>query len=56
MSGKQRSPGFGARTAARNLTGLTLTTIKTVNGANIITGELFMDVYDYEFSSADLPN
>lgn len=45
-----------SRTEACRITGLILTTRRTVNGNTQITGELSVDVYDYTYGSADLPN
>lgn len=50
------APVSAARTRACRITGLILTTTRTVNGVTTVTGVLNMDVWDYEFSSADLPN
>ncbi|RZU53863.1 deoxyribonuclease NucA/NucB [Krasilnikovia cinnamomea] len=49
-------PVAATRTAACRITGLVLTTWETVNGTTRVTGELNMDVYDYTYSSVDLPN
>ncbi|UQS22836.1 hypothetical protein L1857_08400 [Amycolatopsis thermalba] len=49
-------PVSASRTEACNLYGLRLTTTRTVNGVTTKTGELMMNVYDYEFSSPDLPS
>lgn len=56
---RRQCPGTSvsaARTEACRITGLILTTTQTVNGVTTVTGELTIDIYDYEFSSADFPN
>lgn len=50
------APVSASRTEACRITGLTLTSTRTVNGVTTVTGVLEMDVYDFEFSDADLPN
>lgn len=50
------SPIAGSRTEVCQISGLLLTTRQTVNGTTTVTGEVSMDVYDYTYSSVDLPN
>lgn len=45
-----------SRTASCRITGMVLTTSETVNGTVRVTGEAFMDIWDYTYSSADLPS
>lgn len=46
---------FGIRTAACEITGLTYTTYRTVNGTTTVTGEALMNVINYTYSATDLP-
>lgn len=45
-----------SRTEVCRVAGLTLTTRVTSNGVTTVTGQLYSNVYDYSFSSANFPN
>jgi hypothetical protein len=47
---------YALRTAACQITGVLLTTYRTVNGVTTVTGEAQMDVWQYSYSAVDLPN
>lgn len=46
----------GSRTEACRISGLLVTTTRVVNGSPVLTGSLNIDVWDYSFSDANLPN
>jgi hypothetical protein len=45
----------GSRTEACRISGLLLSTFEIIDGEEILTGELHMDVYEYTYGAVDLP-